>query len=59
MFSLCKSLYNIYELKYLNTKVITNFEYKFWRCSSLSNIKPLQNWNASNGNNFRGMFCDC
>ena len=28
-------------------------------CESLSDIKPLQNWNVSNGNNFSGMFCGC
>ena len=28
-------------------------------CSSLSEIKPLQNWNVSNGNDFSGMFYRC
>jgi hypothetical protein len=31
----------------------------FYKCSSLSDIKPLENWNVSNGNNFEGMFCYC
>ena len=31
----------------------------FYCCSSLSNIKPLENWNVSNGTDFSGMFCDC
>ncbi len=28
-------------------------------CKSLSDIKPLQNWNVSNGNNFSDMFSEC
>ena len=28
-------------------------------CLSLSDIKPLQNWNVSNGNNFYCMFYGC
>ena len=31
----------------------------FYGCSSLSDIKPLQNWNVSNGNNFYDMFIRC
>ena len=31
----------------------------FNRCSSLSDIKGLENWNVSNGNNFVGMFSYC
>ena len=31
----------------------------FGGCSSLSNIKPLKNWNVLNGNNFSGMFGGC
>ena len=31
----------------------------FYGCSSLSDIKPLQNWNVSNGNNFSHMFSGC
>ena len=31
----------------------------FLGCSSLPDIKPLQNWNVSNGNNFNGMFYKC
>jgi hypothetical protein len=27
--------------------------------SSLSYIKPLENWNVSNGNNFESMFGRC
>ena len=31
----------------------------FDRCSSLKDIKGLENWNASNGNNFSYMFHEC
>ena len=31
----------------------------FWGCSSLNDIKPLENWNVSNGTNFEGMFYGC
>ena len=31
----------------------------FYECSSLSDIKSLENWNVSNGNNFSGMFYGC
>ena len=50
MFYECKSLKNIDELKYLDTKEINNFSYMSYKCSSLTDIKPLQNWNVSNKN---------
>ena len=56
MFEYCKSLINIEELKYLDTKDINNFSYMFFGCSSLSDIKGLQNWDVSKGNNFSNMF---
>ena len=31
----------------------------FYECKSLSDIKPLQNWNVSNGTNFSHMFSGC
>ena len=31
----------------------------FRGCSSLSDIKSLEKWNVSNGNNFKGMFRGC
>ena len=31
----------------------------FAGCKSLSDIKGLEKWNVSNGNNFEGMFCVC
>ena len=59
MFKSCDSLYNINDLKYLNTKDIINFSFMFYECSSLSDIKALENWNVSNGNNFSYMFSGC
>ena len=50
MFYECKLLKNIDKLKYLDTKEINNFSYMFYKCSSLTDIKPLQNWNVSNKN---------
>ena len=48
MFYKCKTLYNIEELKYLNTEYCTDFSEMFNECSLLSNIKSLENWNVSN-----------
>ena len=31
----------------------------FYRCSSLRDIKGLEKWNVSNGNNFSYMFYGC
>ena len=31
----------------------------FKDCSSLSNIKPIENWDVSNGDNFEYMFSGC
>jgi hypothetical protein len=31
----------------------------FQGCSSLSDIKALEKWNVTNGNNFSGMFQGC
>ena len=31
----------------------------FSGCSSLSDIKALEKWNVSNGNNFESMFFGC
>ena len=52
MFYKCSKLKNIEELKYLDTKEVNNFSYMFSECLSLSDIKSLENWNVSNGNNF-------
>ena len=43
MFSWYDTLKDINELKYLDTKDINNFEYMFYKCSSLSDIKSLEN----------------
>ena len=58
MFNGCKSLSNIDELKYLNTKEVTNFSGMFYGCT-LSDINPLEDWNVSKGNKFSYMFGEC
>ena len=58
MFNGCKSLANIYDLQYLDTKNITDFSFMFYSCS-LTDISPLRNWNVSNGKNFQSMFAGC
>ena len=59
MFCDCKSLKNITELEYLDTKDINNFSYIFSGCSLLPDIKPIQKWNVSNGKDFNHMFSGC
>ncbi len=49
MFKDCKTLYNIKELKYLDTKNYRYFENMFYGCKSLSDIKSLENWKVSKG----------
>ena len=59
MFYNCKSLINIKELEYLDTKDVNDFGYMFYKCSSLIDIKGLENWNVSNGKYFSNMFSEC
>ena len=58
MFSYCKTLYNIDELKYLNTENVTDFSDMF-KCSNISDIKALQYWNTSKSETFKSMFFAC
>ena len=58
MFSFCKSLYNIDELKYLNTENVTNFSHMF-EYSNISNIQALENWDTSKSETFHSMFFGC
>ena len=58
MFYNCVSLKNINDFEYLDTRDINNFSYMFCGCS-LKEIKPLENWNVSNGNDFSNMFSFC
>jgi len=46
MFSYCKTLYNIDELKYLDTEDVIDFSGMF-QYSKISNIKALENWDTS------------
>jgi len=59
MFFGCRSLKNVENLKFLDTKEINNFSGMFRGCKSLSDIKGLEKWNVSNGNNFSYMFYEC
>ena len=59
MFKNCKSLININDLQYLDTKEITDFSAMFDLCLSLTNIDALKNWDVSNGINFASMFGQC
>ena len=59
MFYGCKSLKNIDELKYLDTKDVKNFSYLFWGCPLITDISPLGNWNVSNGVDFSYAFTGC
>ena len=58
MFFFCKSLYNIDELKYLNTENVTDFSHMFGY-SNISNISALENWDTSKSESFKSMFADC
>ena len=58
MFYFCKSLYNIEELKFLNTENVTDFSFMF-RCVEITDIKPLEKWNTSNSESFSDMFFGC
>ena len=58
MFYDCKALYSIDELRYLNTSCCTNFSKMFYY-TEISDLKPLENWDVSNGTNFIGMFMSC
>ena len=58
MFSDCKTLYNIDELKYLKTGDVTDFSYMFENCQ-ISNIKALEEWDTSKSETFCSMFSCC
>ena len=59
MFSGCKTLQDISELKNLDVKDVKDLSHMFYGCSLLSDITSLQNWNVSNVNNFSYMFNCC
>ena len=58
MFYFCKALYNINELKYLDTEEVTDFSHMFGNCD-ISDIKPLEKWNISKAKNLCGIFESC
>lgn len=59
MFSGCKALLNIEDLKNLDVQFVTDFSFMFYNCVLLSNINGLENWNVTNSQSFEGMFCQC
>ena len=58
MFDYCKTLYNIDDLKNLNTENVTDFSGIF-QSTKISNIKALENWDTSKSETFSSMFYDC
>ena len=58
MFDHCEILYNIDELKYLNTENVFDF-YCMFNYSNISNIKALENWDTSKSESFGYMFSNC
>ena len=58
MFMFCETLYNIDELKYLNTENVTDFSGMFEYCK-ISNINALENWDTSKSETFNSMFFGC
>ena len=58
MFDFCKTIYNIDELKYLNTEDVIDFSGMF-QTTKISNIKALENWNTSKSESFKDMFFRC
>ena len=58
MFNCCYTLYNIDELKYLNTEDVIDFSGMF-QYSDISNIKALEDWDTSKSETFSSMFNGC
>ena len=56
MFFQCKTLYNIDELKYLNTNHCFDFSSIFSGCDLLENVKPLEKWVFAKSCNLANMF---
>ena len=56
MFFNCKTLYNIDELKYLNTNHCFDFSSIFSGCDLLENVKPLEKWVFPKSCNLANMF---
>ena len=58
MFYFCETLYNIDELKYLNTKYVTDFS-RMFGYTKISNIQALENLDTSKSETFHSMFYRC
>ena len=58
MFSNCPILYNIDDLKYLNTENVTDFSGMF-SYSNITDTKALEYWDTSKSETFESMFNGC
>ena len=58
MFFKSKSLYDIEELKYLNTSKSKKFSHMFETCQ-ITNINALETWDVSKSESFNSMFANC
>ena len=58
MFFQCDNLFNIDELKNLNTENVSDFSCMF-ESTEISNIKALENWETSSAETFHSMFFCC
>ena len=58
MFYKSKALYNIDELKYLNTQQSRDFSHMFEICK-ITNINALEAWDVSQSLSFDSMFSNC
>jgi len=56
MFDCCQTLYDIEELKYLNTEDVTDFSYMFHSTNKIDDIGALENWDTSKSETFKSMF---
>lgn len=47
------------KIKFIFKEAITNFNYLFYECTSLSNISALNSWDVSNATNLTSLFYGC
>ena len=46
-------------IRLIEIKKMENLSYMFYRCSSLSSLPDISNWNTTNVNNMSDMFLGC
>ena len=47
------------EIKLIETKIITNMSYMFYKCSSLQSLPDISKWDTKNVTNMSFMFSGC